>query len=1166
MRIGGGGSIVVRRAASLGVFDVADSSDKSDGKSSSFNWVLLTGVLGIFAIGAPVVHNATKSKDAEKKEAAAAPAPAVRTADKQPFLKPIHDFFATRENETGETREKDFEAAIAETLDDLRKARHNFHVEFLIATVPDPIDTPYGYAFDQAVDAIQRAVEKKNGCILDRAWLPWEIDKKTKGAKADDKGGPINFREAYPGLLLFRYGKQVDHNINRSGICIVFLVGETPTGGLHKRAFTRALEMMKDAGHPATEPVRVIGPYFSGSQTSLQFVVGDWWARTNSWLSPYPPYSFDVISGNATAIRRKDLFELDPYTDGHPHWQPGKFSISATVIPTRIILGAMLRYLARRDGSQSNEAIKPGLSLLPGKVAILAESNTGYGKSVSSFTGDQILMLRFPLNISRVKNEYTEAFRKEDQQLGIKPPETFVSSGFEESIPGNDGVPPQGGATSTTMNSQVISNILTTIAREQCRYVGVIATDTRDKLFIIRLIREFCPDVHVFVTDADQLLLHPDYQYYMKGVIVGSTYPLMGQNQRWVNPAATERILFATVGAQGCYNATLMHLGLDEDLLEYAPPSFVERKAGAEETNWRRPPIWISVVSPNGTMVPLQVYTDYDDAGGYVRLKTKAAEVKQAVELAYPGALLPFGIALLVFWTFLVYQALVPSSSRMFWVPAGAGNEFSLPQLCYRNLLLGSQAVLAMPVLAIVYTHGQANQFQSFWMPALVGLTLFLTAGFLLGMVKPLCWPPSRIGQFAHWLNPRRLQGGVVEIWSWAATNVVLVALIAGYTAIFLGRYWEYGDTTRRALFFIRAVDLTSGLSPLTPLFFMCMGLAAWAYFQLKRAYQIDHYAVPPPFPTGAIDTAADGAITRINEFDRTLQEEVRHESLFMRHPNAAILAVLALAALGLAVWMQSLPTVEGWAWDLLFYTGFSIMFALSASTLVRLFFLWRRTKKLLNAISLVPMMRAFGRLPAKVTDLFGKYLFTQKPKLEHLQLPVHQLRLLADATAKTTDSPAEFAEVGRIAEALDRRLQEGLDESKGKLSAHRAERDLRGKIERRGRNLSGRPVAQMEKSAHRRCVRRRKRQRRQAERCGRARLGAARRECGRHANHHLHQPILRPAAQSGCGGDGLHILAFALGDIVSIPSGTSVARLPARPKRRRIRRGRLGPLPDEPR
>ncbi len=649
-------------------FFVSDTSEKNSGKGTPLPWVILSGFLGIFAIGTPAVNNAAKPREPEKKEAPADPTP-FRISGKNP-LKPVYDFYATHDGRW-------------DPEDDLRRNLHNFQVEFLIATVPDPIDTPYGYAFDQVVDAIQRAVEKKNGYVLDRSWLPWEIDKKPKSGKGDDadKIG-TNYREAFPGVLLFRHSKHADKKINHAGLCMVFLVGETPMGGLNKRAFTQALKMMASAGHSTTEPVRIIGPYFSGSQTSLQFVIGDWWAGVSNWsgdvwtgIKNWPPFNpmfrFDVISGNATALNFNDYFKIDPYADGQPAWQADKFSLSATVIPTKTVISAMLRYLTRRDGCRSNEPIAKGISHIPGKVALLTESNTGFGKSLNSINRQDILMLRFPLHISHVKTEYTQAFRKKDEQEGVKHDDLLVPSRFEEAHPASEGVPSQGGATTTAVNAQVLSNILATIVREQCRYVGVVASDTRDKLFLIRLIREFCPDVHVFVTDADQLLLHPDYRYHMRGVIVGSTYPLLAQNQRWVKPDERERILFATVGAQGCYNATAMHLGLYKELLEYAPPTFVERDAGDDAQSLQRPPIWISVVSPNGTMVPLQVFTEYDDSSHIMRLNPQPAGQSQHVPLTYPGAMLPVGVSLMAFWLFLIYQALFTRSSRMFWEPAG---------------------------------------------------------------------------------------------------------------------------------------------------------------------------------------------------------------------------------------------------------------------------------------------------------------------------------------------------------------------------------------------------------------------------------------------------------------------------------------------------------------
>ena len=387
-------------------------------------------------------------------------------------------------------------------------------------------------------------------------------------------------------MLLFRHGKDKGRKIDEPGLCVVFLVGETPLSGIHKQAFSAALQMMADAGVSTDVPVRVIGPYFSGSQTSLQFVLGDWWGTDNLITPnprPHPPYRFRIITGNATAVRKKEFFSFEANKDNFPAWKPDAVEFSSTVIPTRTTLAAMLHFLRCRDESGTRDALPADIGHVPGKVALLTEGNTGFGKAFANLDSDQILNLRFPLHISRVKNEYNQAAKEKDKQKGLTEEDPLLGMSIAEDQGQVEGVPSQGGATTTAMSGQVLSRILTTISREQCRYVGVIASDTRDKLFLIRLIREHCPDVCVFVTDGDLLLTHPDYQYYMRGVIIGSTYPLVPRNQIWVHSGTTERILFPSVGSQGYYNATLMHMGVRDQLLEYSAgvrPARLRREAG----------------------------------------------------------------------------------------------------------------------------------------------------------------------------------------------------------------------------------------------------------------------------------------------------------------------------------------------------------------------------------------------------------------------------------------------------------------------------------------------------------------------------------------------------------------------------------------------------------
>jgi len=1009
---------------------VADSEPKK--AAAPLPWILLTGLLGVFAVVPQT--GTTTSPVAKKEEKKDAELPPVFVSPQNPLF-PVYAFH------------KSHGFGTLEPIDELRAGVHGYKTEFLIATVPDPIDSAYGYAFDQVVDAIQRAVEKKDGYILDRCWLPWEFDRKSKPKPGEL---PSNTRETTPGVLLFRHGKDKSRNVNQPGLCVVFLVGETPMGGIHKQAFYRALSVIRDVGHPVTEPVRVVGPYFSGSQTSLQFVVGDWWTRSDSTsiyaVDAHPSYRFHVITGSATAIRKSEFFSYEANKENFPSWRQDGVEFSSTVIPTRTTLGALLHFLTRRDGSGTHEAIPWSLDLVPGKVAILAESNTGFGKAFSDLNVDQVVTLRFPLHISRVKNEYTNAAKEKDKKNGPTDDDPLLALSITDDQGTVEGVPSQGGSTTTATNGQVMSRILQTISREHCRYVGVIASDSRDKLFLIRLIREHCPDVRVFVTDGDLLLTHPEYRYYMRGVIIGSTYPLVPRNQTWVKATTTERILFPSVGAQGYYNATLLHFDVRDQLLEYAAPAFALRDSDRPDEASQRPPIWISMVAPNGAIVPLHLYTRYEDRYGYVAIEEQPTNADVAAEFAgleYPGAMLPVGLGIFAWWCFLIARAWVNPYARLFWK---GGSLLTLPDLFYRNVILGSQVLLAVPIACAVWTHAEANQFRSGWDISFVSAAGFCLAALTLAMFKPLCQRGlsallrgrALAGDSGH--LPKSPPDSGLETATWIGVNLAAYLIVFGFVALFIGRFSTYGDFGRRTLFFVRAIDLSTGLSPLTPLFFVCCGYAAWGFFQLKLTHIVERFHVPTPYPVG--DTFA-----RLHVTDAAVRDEVSREAIALQHAKPLSAAGVALAGFGIAVWLQSLPTVEGWAWDLLFFIGFAGLFLLSSTTLIRMFFLWSRVKGLLDAIAAQPMMRAFGRLPTKVTEIFGRYLFTQRPHLSHMRVPAHQLRLLVEATAKDTEAPPALRELARVADKVEAILAEHQSVGGSRRGARRAERAVRDQL-----------------------------------------------------------------------------------------------------------------------
>ena len=156
----------------------------------------------------------------------------------------------------------------------------------------------------------------------------------------------------------------------------------------------------------------------------------------------------------------------------------------------------------------------------------------------------------------------------------------------------------------------ILSNILATIANEDIRYVGIVATDILDVIYLTRLIRENCPDVQIILVGNDLRYTDPQFTLDFRGTIIASSYPLDARAQVWSYPfeGAIERRLFANEFDVGRYNAGLVLLngvadpnhadrlvvdtGKAEDFLVYGKP-FV---ATFFDSFNRRPQIWINQV------------------------------------------------------------------------------------------------------------------------------------------------------------------------------------------------------------------------------------------------------------------------------------------------------------------------------------------------------------------------------------------------------------------------------------------------------------------------------------------------------------------------------------------------------------------------------------------
>jgi hypothetical protein len=506
-------------------------------------------------------------------------------------------------------------------------------VQCLIATVPDPVNSSVSFLFDQAMDSIELAAGTQS-YVLERWRIPWRptagSTDSTRGASghaADADSGRAAERPhsatGQPGVLVFRRLQRDVEDGARSAFLVVFCVTETPTHGVDRRALKTSLNLAERldrsfASAPGTRAAvqswtaRIVGPCFSGSLASLRDAIRAWTEDESSQCSTNGhKHRVDVVSGSATAFA-KGRFE-HAFRDLSERIVDVRFH--SMVHKNEAVIEAVLGFFGVRLRERAD------------RVVILAEFGTGTGQSVSD-EGKKVeirgfqkyLSYQFPLHISEIREKY-----KAQGLLRDGASETFRESGelrgqTDGRLQAVDVLPDQTPEATAAAENQVLMQAMKYMEDHRIRVVGIDATDANDAVFLVRLIRRYCPDAQIFIVESDLLYLDPESITDLRGVIVGSTYPLYASNHEWSGPnRGTRGRVFPSQYAQGTYNAVVLQvataLGVEStvrmSLLEYrTPPVLAHHKAPPQLRSV--PPVWISVVGERA-LYPLACETpDYE--------------------------------------------------------------------------------------------------------------------------------------------------------------------------------------------------------------------------------------------------------------------------------------------------------------------------------------------------------------------------------------------------------------------------------------------------------------------------------------------------------------------------------------------------------------------------
>lgn len=873
-------------------------------------------------------------------------------------------------------------------------------LDFLIATVPDPVVSRLDYTFDRYFDAIQRAIEAA-GYRLDRFDLPWARARATLDAQlaytnghSPNAGGPEFAR--YPGVLLFT---KRDGAEGATGL-VLYLVGETPTSGANQIALTIALNEIaalcwsESAATPLLSPtcesrtIRMLAPSFSGSRRSLEIALTEW-PGTAQYLNPDKP--FDLVSGTVTSVSQ--LSGLPANT------------LKTTALPDAAFLTGVLHYLKTDLGADCRE------------IAFLTEGS-GFGQGLRHvleelrWSDDDgscgVLSLTFPLHLSELRRE---AERTRTRKATLP---TNALSGVDEHIPiGDTGRIDRSvvGLTSTedaASSELVLRNLLSTLAREKIRYVGLISTDVRDRLFLAREVSQHSPNTVLFLYGADVLYLHSDYNVALRGALVVTPYPLFGLNQLWTTPFSGDeaRVTFPVSTAQGVYNAALALLGHDEQMLEYGRPF-------DGYTYPRQPALWLTAVGQD-QFFPISILpVDRELAGSVypgVNRRTIAPEIRVAQwRTATANLLAGRGFVPDVTKTVILVITLLAAGLATTVLLTCAHHQRSARALALDSRI---QTLSGIRRVRQARDSWMERAVQWLWLTkdgqfdgqrwrcvlvlmSTVAAVYFLSAALFL-LPVPAVAALTADGPRAAWpaLGFARAVTSVVLVLVLVASARVafhplalrlrsirglIAALIAtsGFgLSIWLVLHWYALPPVQKLLLYVRAANLSGGLSPVLPLLLVAATAMLWAACEWRRLHLTDDLTATRRTPDGEraetvsfLDfghgslrsvTALEGRIRRamtgkITELPRTLV-----------WGGGAVFAIAVLRVYAQAPW-----SVEGAAFDWLWWIAFTGGYGVLLATFIRGLCILSSLQRMLQHLAQHPLRTAF----ADLQKLYGRNL-----------------------------------------------------------------------------------------------------------------------------------------------------------------------------------------------
>jgi hypothetical protein len=873
-------------------------------------------------------------------------------------------------------------------------------IRFMIVTAPDPAHTHLSLFFDRTMDAVQQATQAAE-YVFSRAAMPWNAAPQG----ASDLGDKLAWdsyqvgREKLPGLMIFRQIDLVHPHLLDNEDLFIFVVGETPTGGIHKAQFENALLIADDIrnvqGFRAAGDLAIMGPTFSGSLPSLN----DLLTKDAGLICRFvktPTCNLEIHSGTVTSY----------------FWGSWFIAQSESTKKANLVGQPQPNFITFQESDTYSEchffayAARQGYEL--GQIAELSEDETAFGQQSQQRAGKEcrlnrveensdIVRLHFPREISQLRTAYQTELQTPQNEGGKPAPRTTLPLNLQDSGNDDDTVPTYAHQQQPLSQESVMLTIATALRTHHSRFVLLKASDPIDLLFLTRFLRQAYPQGRIVTVSADLLYRREVEDDLLHGIMAITPYSLLPRaDDRVARPLSLKDQphfdpVFPSSWASGAYNAMLSLLPFRQDqrtaiacgtgggricisaklgprpYTEYGWPSI-----GGTIPHERcslSPVLWLTVLGrdsywPVAILDPEKPGCKTSDGPASSRLESVMGP---SVEKGYANAnnpdtplswilLVALVLLLGLFYLRAMHNGSVFSGFGSYAIFApGRGGDRNVLVATVAILTLWSLAFLALPLLWRMVGELGARQTASgrdFGL-GLVTLTVWVALAYLYFL------------QIRRRILPSGTTFGSLKQWPRLALAVAILA------SLWLGAFgwtWARSGAPTANMGAFRFIHATSGVSPLPACLLLLVAGLWWSWHSLEGLALRDSRdpTLPSEDDLGRIKPVREGRwrfyqITQEgNRRLRDLLDTFPAERYAVYYPIVALAACALMALLAGQDPRHPIWTLESWWFDWLYLVLLLAVTFLLVLELGRLTAGWIEFRLVLRALEALPLRRTF--------------------------------------------------------------------------------------------------------------------------------------------------------------------------------------------------------------